>query len=255
MTPEEYEKTVLEVLRRRLAEDCPNVVPRVFHRKKHQGKSGQVHEIDISAELDLLDVRLLFLVECKEYATRSVDNQDVVTFAYRINDVGAHKGIIATTVGFQEGAKKTAASEGIALVLVSDDTTGHPLQWTIALPCIAALALGVVIPRPRRLAISQAILSCGEPLIVEFIDKELWDSETVDEVKAELLGAADVSGTRDLLLNLKGVRRVSARMLAALLALHKNMRERGRTVRMFNLEPILAEVFELTKLDRLFQID
>lgn len=87
-----------------------------YHLKKYLGKSGQEHAIDVSFETTLSDLRLLILVECKHYA-RSVGVEDVLTFAYRLRDVGAHKGIIVTTQGFQEGAVQVARAEGIALLL------------------------------------------------------------------------------------------------------------------------------------------
>jgi formylglycine-generating enzyme required for sulfatase activity len=60
--------------------------------------------------------------------------EDVLTFAGRIRDIPAHKGMIVTTVGFQQGAVKMAKANGIALVLVSD----AGLTWDVVLPATIA---------------------------------------------------------------------------------------------------------------------
>jgi restriction system protein len=60
-------------------------------------------------------------VECKCYAHKvSVD--DIEEFHSKIDDIGAHKGIMVTTVGYQEGAVKTARGRGIALALLTTGT-------------------------------------------------------------------------------------------------------------------------------------
>lgn len=87
-----------------------------FHLKKYRGKSGQEHEIDVSFEVALGELDLLILVECKEYA-RKVGVEDIMTFSYRMQDIGAHKGLIVTTTGFQEGAVKIAKAQRIGLLV------------------------------------------------------------------------------------------------------------------------------------------
>ncbi|NOT61213.1 MAG: hypothetical protein HOP19_13420 [Acidobacteria bacterium] len=89
-----------------------------YHLKKYKGKSGQEHEIDVSYELNVGMLNLLFVVECKEYA-RKVGVDDVMAFSYRIQDIGAHKGVLVTTKGFQSGAVKVAESQGMALFIAT----------------------------------------------------------------------------------------------------------------------------------------
>lgn len=91
----------------------------IFHDKKYLGKSGHEHQIDVSAELNIGGVRILILVECKRYANK-VGIDDVMEFATRLEDIGAHKGIVCTTEGFQRGAIKIAKSKGITLVRACD---------------------------------------------------------------------------------------------------------------------------------------
>jgi acyl carrier protein len=92
-------------------------VGRVHLRKHLEGKkSGHLHEIDIVIETTVAQLDILILLECKHYS-RTVDVGDILTFASRIDDIGAHKGVMVSTKGFQEGTKKVARAHGIALVV------------------------------------------------------------------------------------------------------------------------------------------
>lgn len=114
-----YELLVREILAARLKDDTRAIDFKVFHGKKYLGKSGHNHQIDVSAELKLAGIKILILVECKLYS-KKVGIDDILEFATRMDDIGAHKGIIVTTVGFQKGTAKIAKSKGIALVVACD---------------------------------------------------------------------------------------------------------------------------------------
>lgn len=88
---------------------------RVFLRKLYTGKSAHKHEIDVSIELSIAGLEILILIECKHYK-RKVGIENVLTLAQRMEDIGAHKGVIVTTTGFQPGAEKIASAHKIALV-------------------------------------------------------------------------------------------------------------------------------------------
>ncbi len=111
---ERYERVVRHLLRTKLAHDS-GITPKIIHRASFTGASGQSYEIDLSFETTIAGARILILVECKCYS-RPVGVDDVSEFAYKIRDIGAHKGILVTTTGFQQGAKTIAIREGIALV-------------------------------------------------------------------------------------------------------------------------------------------
>ena len=86
------------------------------HSSRHyRGRSGHNHQIDVSVDLTVASFRILILFECKHYK-RTVSVEDLLAFAQRLSDIGAHKGVVVSTVGFQEGAKKVAEAHGIALV-------------------------------------------------------------------------------------------------------------------------------------------
>lgn len=113
-----YERIVRSLLLSKLT-DGPTANLSSFQSKRYLGKSGQSHEIDVSFEVELAGVKLLVVVECKDYG-RKVGVDDVMTFNYRIRDIGAHKGLLVTTRGFQAGAVTIARAEGIGLLLAAN---------------------------------------------------------------------------------------------------------------------------------------
>ncbi len=122
----QYEHMVRRILEQRIQEECADAALNVFHNRAYRGQSGHAHEIDVSAELVVGGCRLTILIECKQYRQR-VATDDVLNFVGRVRDIGAHKGIIVTTVGFQEGAKKIAEAAGIALVFDSE----RSISWEV----------------------------------------------------------------------------------------------------------------------------
>jgi hypothetical protein len=101
----------------------------VFHQKEYiRRSSGLPIKIDVSFDVEVAGARVLVLVECKHYGKR-VDVGDIDEFFAKVQDVGAHKGIIVTTVGFQHGAEKAAEARGIALALLSDEVVSGEMVY------------------------------------------------------------------------------------------------------------------------------
>jgi len=73
--------------------------------------------MDVSFEAQILGAYVLGLVECKCYKDR-VEVSDVEEFYSKLDDIGAHKGIMFTTVGYEAGAIKVAEGRGIALFVL-----------------------------------------------------------------------------------------------------------------------------------------
>ena len=109
----------------------------IYQQKKYLGKSGHHHSIDVSVEFELVGLKFIVLIECKHYKRR-VGIDDLLEFAARLDDVGAHKGIVVTPMGFQEGAIKTAQAKGIALVKFNHEG--------FAVSSVASLGTGEIPP-------------------------------------------------------------------------------------------------------------
>lgn len=116
VTPEEYERQVLAWLR--ASEGNPTGL-RVEHLEKVAGAGGE-YEFDVVARFTRFGgAEFVVLVECKRYA-QTVKRDLVLTLHAKLADVGAHKGMMFSTGGFQQGAIEYATQHGIALVIFQD---------------------------------------------------------------------------------------------------------------------------------------
>lgn len=87
-------------------------------------KSGHDHQFDIAIELEIIGLQIIVVVECKHYRRR-VEISDLLEFASRIDDVSAHKGVMVTTVGYQEGAIRIAKANRITLMVTAPEETSE----------------------------------------------------------------------------------------------------------------------------------
>jgi hypothetical protein len=121
MRSAEYEVFVGALIKSLSANDL--IVPsNIEHLKKFTGKTGQVYEIDLSYTFRVAEVDYLTIIECKHWNHR-VGRNVINYFKSVLEDIGAHKGIVVTTVGFQAGALGFAKKCRIALFKVTDNGT------------------------------------------------------------------------------------------------------------------------------------
>jgi hypothetical protein len=134
MEPVDFETFVKSIIRDQLSDS--NI--QIHHRRRLRGKrSGYSHEIDLSFEIDLVGTQVLVIVECKAYQ-RPVSVDDVLEFCSRIDDIGAHKGILVSTRGFTDGAIRLAESKNVAMIqahvglwhIIGRYTGSPPPQWS-----------------------------------------------------------------------------------------------------------------------------
>ena len=125
VTSSEYEKFIYCVCR---ALGEPDEI--IVHRNKvYTGRlSGRKIRVDVSFEGQLLGAHILGLVECKCYKSR-VEVSDVEGFHSKLDDIGAHKGIMFTTVGYEAGAKQVAKGRGIALFILREGQKPGELRF------------------------------------------------------------------------------------------------------------------------------
>jgi len=107
---------------------------KVFHGRQYAGRiTGRKIKVDVSFVLRIAGgADLLVLVECKHYGHR-VPVGDVEEFHSKLDDVGAHKGILVTTVGFQDGAIKAATGRRIALALLTGEAQPGEIEYIVNL--------------------------------------------------------------------------------------------------------------------------
>lgn len=118
LSPRDYEKAVkayLDAMGEQLLEY------RSEHREKPDGPGGE-YEIDVTVRFTALGVDFLVLVECKHYR-RKVEREVFQVLHDKIRLLGAHKGMVFTTSGFQSGALEYAEVHGVAAIWMKDGRT------------------------------------------------------------------------------------------------------------------------------------
>jgi restriction system protein len=127
LSPEEFELFVKRMLDAESTE-LPNY--RSSHRETIVGSDGE-YEFDITIRFSAVGADYITLVECKHYKSR-VKRERVQELWAKIQSVGAHKGILFATAGFQSGAIEFAKSHGIALVEVADGRSSYLVKGKIS---------------------------------------------------------------------------------------------------------------------------
>lgn len=123
--PDTYEEFVAQVMREFFGVDA----------RRGQIFLGRITQrnikVDVSFELCIAGgARVLVVIECKHYKSKvSVD--DVEEFHSKIDDIGAHKGIMITTLGYQAGSKKAALGRGIGLALLTTDSQPGEIKYIV----------------------------------------------------------------------------------------------------------------------------
>lgn len=102
---------------------------RIEGKRKMRGASGEEWEIDIIA-YDSTDGKPV-LVECKHW-NRKVTRDILATLVYKIRDVGSDRGIIVTTSGLQEGAKRIADTENVDIIILKRGSSIY--EFDLVLP-------------------------------------------------------------------------------------------------------------------------
>lgn len=123
--PSEYETFVQNVIASFVGVEVAQgktYVGRISHRKI---------KFDVSFVLKIAGgANLLVVVECKHYGHK-VRVDDVEEFHSKLDDIGAQKGILVSTKGFQAGAVKTATGRRIALAVLTKDAQPREIRYVV----------------------------------------------------------------------------------------------------------------------------
>lgn len=95
----------------------------IKHNQKIEANDG-TYQIDVIAEYTALGVRHKVIVECKR-KSESIKRGIVAELYAKVQSLGAHKGILISTSGFQSGATLYAKKHGIALWQICDRYIKH----------------------------------------------------------------------------------------------------------------------------------
>ena len=105
-------------------------------------------------------------------------------------------------------------------------------------------------PRRRRLEVEDI----GEVTVVNFTDRKILDEQNIQVIGEQLFSLVDELGRKKLLLNFGNVEYMSSAALGKLITLNKKVQAAGGRLVLCNIDPQIYEVFEITKLNKLFTI-
>jgi anti-sigma B factor antagonist len=105
-------------------------------------------------------------------------------------------------------------------------------------------------PRKRRLEVEDS----GDISVVNFVDKKILDEQNIQMIGDDLFRLVDELGRRKILLNFGNVEFLSSAALGKLITMNRKVQAvRGKLI-LCNITKEIREVFEITKLDKLFTI-
>jgi len=105
-------------------------------------------------------------------------------------------------------------------------------------------------PRKRRLEVEDI----GDVTVVNFTDRKILDEQNIQLIGEQLFSLVDESGRKKVLLNFGNVEYLSSAALGKLITLNKKLQGVGGRLVLCNIDPQIYEVFEITKLNKLFNI-
>jgi len=105
-------------------------------------------------------------------------------------------------------------------------------------------------PRRQRLEVEDI----GDVTVVNFTDKKILDEQNIQLIGEQLFRLVDELGRRKLLLNFGNVEYLSSAALGKFITLNKKVNASGGRLILCNIDPQIYEVFEITKLNKLFHI-
>ena len=94
----------------------------------------------------------------------------------------------------------------------------------------------------------------GELAMVRFTDAKIVDSGNIEELGEEMFSLVEKDHLKHVLLNFDGVEFLSSAALNKLIQMDKKVKQVGGILRLCNLRAEIMEVFNITRLNRVFDI-
>jgi len=105
-------------------------------------------------------------------------------------------------------------------------------------------------PVHRRVEVSEV----GDVTVVRFVDRKILDTANIQELADELFALVDTDNRKKLLLNFSRVEFLSSAALNKLILLDRSVKKQRGLLKLCGLRPEIQEVFDITSLDRMFEI-
>ena len=102
----------------------------------------------------------------------------------------------------------------------------------------------------RRIDVSKV----GEVTVVKFVDKKILDEASIQKLGVELFSLVEHDNRKSVLLNFSNVEFLSSAALGKLITLDRKVKAAKGRLKMSNIRPEIFEVFQITKLNKVFDI-
>ncbi len=93
-----------------------------------------------------------------------------------------------------------------------------------------------------------------EVSIVTFADDNILEDAQIKQLEHALLPVVKKNEEKRLILNFENVRFMSSAFLGLLVKIHKRVIEAGGHLQLYNLDPKIYKVFQITQLTQIFDI-
>jgi anti-sigma B factor antagonist len=102
----------------------------------------------------------------------------------------------------------------------------------------------------RRIDVSKI----GDVSVVRFVDKKILDEANIQELGLELFGLVEQDNRKAILLNFTNVEFLSSAALGKLITLDRKIKSNKGRLKLCSIRPEILEVFQITKLNKVFDI-
>jgi anti-sigma B factor antagonist len=102
----------------------------------------------------------------------------------------------------------------------------------------------------RRIDVSKT----GDVSVVKFQDRKILDEASIQELGLELFALVEQENRKSILLNFTGVEFLSSAALGKLITLDRKVKAHKGRLKLSNIRPEILEVFQITKLNKVFDI-
>lgn len=184
--------TLYEQLCRRFVSDCYKVPLTAIESKtipnaRRPGLPEFGHQIDLRWEMGDEFSKVVFIAEVKWRSSGKIDKPEVSALAKTCQDVGAHKAVFITSLGFTSGAEAAAKHEEISLHVVRPNFDVAAIPKGTPDELQAALA-GVAAAKPNEVLYTYQVVhraadfgprpSPATPATPDLVTREMQDYST-----------------------------------------------------------------------------
>ena len=90
--------------------------------------------------------------------------------------------------------------------------------------------------------------------IVNFVESKILDEANIEDIRKQLIALAESKDRLKILLDFSNVDHLSSAALGMLINVNNRVKQQNGQLRLVNIKPQIMEVFEITKLNKLFKI-